>query len=191
MKADKVPAVPLSQLPGKLPREVIPDDADPNTVLAGIVNKLNSRIDASFFREDSWWRDLCALTGTVRAIHGSKVIATAWSERTAFHKTVDFKFMHGSARVIKRPDVGWIQGMYEFRTTGPSLARCSGIIGAVPPTQGLKDWKVWMLTSFLEQNDGMPNVDIYDPLAPSVTEGVNPEETDRVRERLLKSDFVR
>ncbi|KAF2097813.1 putative flavin-containing monooxygenase [Rhizodiscina lignyota] len=171
MKADKVPAVPVSNLPGKLPREVIPDGIDFQAVLSGLVNKLNYKIDHTFFREDSWWRDLCSLTGSLRALHGAKTIAAAWAERTAVHMPVDFKFMPGSIRVIKRPDVGWIQGMYQFSTTGPTPGRCSGIIGAVPPKEGEKDWKCWMLATVLEQNDGMPNVDVYDPIAPSVLPG--------------------
>ena len=164
-------AVPVSQLPGALPSVNIPEDTDHAEVVKTALKGLNLGLKAGSLAEGAQWRDVFALTGTMRTFFPVKRIEAAWRERSRVHEPINFCAVPGASRIMRRgPKIAWIQGAYTFETCGSPSAKCSGVIGLVPDEE-TSSWKIWVLTTVLEQLHGLKNVDVLEPeIAPSITE---------------------
>jgi hypothetical protein len=160
-------AVPITEVPGALPEASIADDVDQAPAVTSCLKHLTSP-SAKHFTEDVLWRDLFALTGTLRTISGSDCVEAAWKELSNQHDSFGFNLIPETSRVVRfGPKVCWIQAMFSFENRRGPAAKCSGIIGIVPGENG--DWKIWMLSTILELVVGWPNVDV---LEPKTTDGV-------------------
>ncbi len=167
---------PLAKLPGSLPRAQISDNADHAAITAASLNQLDS-LSIDVLTPEAIWRDILALTGTFRTFFGSRQVASIWKRLSTLHRPSKFSLVPKSSRIIRLgPDVCWIQAMYSFETEGhpeghPGL-NCSGFIGIVPDPN--KYWKIWLLTSMVEQIRGFSNVDVMEPrLGENMENGVN------------------
>ncbi|KAJ5620688.1 hypothetical protein N7510_004672 [Penicillium lagena] len=155
-------AVPLETLRGSLPEVVISKDVDHVSAVRSAIEKLES-LDAAFLTDDALWRDLWALTGTSRTFYGSDTVSSAWKELADQHHPQDFRFIPGSSLVMRvGPDHAWIQGRFTFETSGsiPQVLG-SGFIGIVPTGDG--KWRMWLLSTVLEQIKGYPSCDTLEP----------------------------
>jgi hypothetical protein len=73
-----------------------------------------------------------------------------------------FTVIPNSSHVVRPgPEVSWIQARFSFETEGETGAQCSGIIGLVPDTE--HGWRVWVLSTILEQIKGFPSPDVFEP----------------------------
>jgi hypothetical protein len=101
------------------------------------------------------------MTGIVRTFNGYKHIKSIWRELSEFHYPSKFVLMTGSSKVIHLDDDhAWIQARFTFQTAGEPRTLCSGQIG-VKPDESSSGWKIWLLTTILEEIKGFNNPDFW------------------------------
>jgi hypothetical protein len=158
----QTPRTRLNELRGSLPNCVIPDDIDHAAVTANMLQNMD-QFSNDHWTEEALWRDLLALTGTLRTFYTRAMISEVWKKMASIHHPRAFKLRLGSSLVRNcGPQSCWVQAMFDFRIDNPS-ARCSGLVGLVPGAQG--NWKIWFMTTILEQFDDWPNPDALQPVA--------------------------
>jgi hypothetical protein len=159
----RTPAFPIEKLPGALPNAEVDADVDHPTVVSSCLKHFN-HFNAKIFTNDAIWRDIYALTGTVRTFSGANHIKSVWTELSDLHHQSGFALIPGSSKIV-RMGVGcsWIQARFSFISLGQPETLCSGQIGIVPdPNFG---WKIWLLTTILEEIIGFPSPDFIGPEA--------------------------
>lgn len=171
-KWQRTPSFPISKLPGGLPKANVPQDVDVNEI-AQIALGLLKSMKPDDLIEDALWRDLWAMTGTVRTFHSNNSISAAWAETSRDHEPQDFKLPPDAAMVMRPgPGVSWVQVKYAFQTSGRPMFTAKGIVRVVPDAEG--KWRIWLLISMLDQMPGLPSPDV---MAPRVNPGVNSRPT--------------
>lgn len=154
----RTPKVLLADVPGKLPQSQMPDDIDAPSIAANWVSKL-SCLRPEMLDDNAVWRDLYALTGLPRTFFGRDQIFSAWSDVGACRQPKGFSMMPGTAQIMSPgPGVSWVQANYQFETSGTPATVCSGLVGLVPDGRG--DWKIWLLTTILEEFTASHSPDI-------------------------------
>ncbi|KAF9774726.1 hypothetical protein IL306_007242 [Fusarium sp. DS 682] len=153
----RVPAVDIDDIPGQLPTAQIPDGTNLDTVVKHTIDRLNNGALPDLLAVESLWRDIFALTGTLRTFHSSTTISAAWRDLQAVHKPGKFAIVEASTRV-KQIDGqhSWIHARISFETQGDLRLRCTGSIGLIPEGIG---WKIWLLTTVLEEIVGLGSPD--------------------------------
>ncbi|KAF8629326.1 hypothetical protein AX15_003509 [Amanita polypyramis BW_CC] len=169
----------------------VPDDIDASKVASEWLNVLSAAIEsnnaekaASLFVEDSWWRDMLALTWDFRTFRGTSAIKAFLQDRISSARPRAFKLRQDFLG-LQRPyeDLAWINAFFDFETeTGIGF----GIFRLVPTANG--DWKAHTVFTNLEDLKGFPEK-IGALRNPEPNHG--PWEEDRNREREFeKSDPV-
>jgi hypothetical protein len=144
----------------ELPTTPIPLDIDVASVASSFAPEL-SHLDERHFTEDAVWRDVFALTGTLRTFYTSSSISKAWKETTSRAKAGSFKVNDSVTRVARLPTgKQWVEVRFSFETEAIPQTVCSGIINLVPHTDG--KWRIWVLRTILEQLKSQGNVDILE-----------------------------
>ncbi|KAG8664270.1 uncharacterized protein FPOAC1_013977 [Fusarium poae] len=153
----RVPAVDIDDIPGQLPTAQIPDGTNLDTVVKHTIDRLNNGELPDLLAVESLWRDIFALTGTLRTFHSSTTISAAWRDLQTVHKPGKFAIVEASTRV-KQIDGqhSWIHARISFETQGDLRLRCTGSIGLIPEGIG---WKIWLLTTVLEEIVGLGSPD--------------------------------
>lgn len=171
----RTPAVPIADLQGSLPTASIPDNIDHAQVANTCVQYLSS-LKPEDLAEDALWRDLLALTGTLRTFSSPKRIIDAWTELSSLRQPASFTVIPGSSR-IKRfgPKISFIAARFSFATVSRPAARCSGLIRLVPGQDG--QWKIWVLSTILEEIEGFGNPDVLE-ISASVSNKMSTLSTD-------------
>jgi hypothetical protein len=167
----RTPAFPIEKLQGSLPLATVAKDVDHVTIVSNCLQQLD-QFDADVFTDDAIWRDLYSLTGTLRTFNTRRHIEFVWTELFNIHHQCGFVFIPNSSKIVRvGKDSSWIQARFSFVTTGNPKTLCSGQIGVVPSSGG--KWKIWMLTTILEELLGYPNPDFMGPPSPraSLNEG--------------------
>jgi Pyridine nucleotide-disulphide oxidoreductase len=156
----RTPAVPIADLQGSLPTASIPDNIDHAQIAKTCVQYLSS-LKLEDLAEDALWRDLLALTGTLRTFSSAKRIIDAWTELSSLRQPASFTIIPDSSR-IKRlgPEISFIAARFSFTTVSQPAARCSGLIRLVPGQDG--QWKIWVLSTILEEIEGFGNPDVLE-----------------------------
>jgi hypothetical protein len=168
---ERAPAVPVSQLPADLPTVNVPEHTDHAKVVRTALKNLDLGLRAASLTDYAQWRDLLAFTGSLRTFFGPKCITAAWKERSKLHEPANFCSIPGASRIVRRgPKTSWVQGAFSFTTHGDPQTRCSGLIGLVPDEDS-SSWKIWVITTYLEQIYGLENVDVLEPL--EIPEAIN------------------
>jgi len=153
----RTPSFPIEKLPAALPRAHIDDSVDHSTIISLYLEQLDQS-KPECFTEDAIWRDLYALTGTQRTFYGSKCIKSVWTELYDIHHPSGFATVPASSNVVRLDDHhSWIQARFSFYTNGQPDTICSGHIGLAPGS--VSGWKIWLLTTILEEIKGFPNPD--------------------------------
>ncbi|EHY59245.1 hypothetical protein HRR83_001485 [Exophiala dermatitidis] len=147
----------LERLPGKFPRATIPDGVDPTTVALSVIQAFPDLRDGDF-TDDAIWRDIYALTGTMRTFYSGTTVSSVWTQLAKKHNVSSAKVVPGSPRVVRHDDQqsAWVECRFVFTTSKPAT-ECSGFLSLVPHADG--QWKIWILRTILEQLSGQPNVD--------------------------------
>src|SRR6185437_9152341 len=118
----------LQTLPCRLPTTVFDREIDVERIAKPFVDSLN-QLSSNVLAAESVWRDVFALTGTLRTIYSSQSIAAAWSETRCARYAQGFELIPGSGNVI-RPDntTGWLQVGFTFTTAAAPAALCHGFL---------------------------------------------------------------
>jgi len=107
----------------------------------------------SLFYNESYWRDLLALTWDYRTFVGSTKIAQFLSDRLKLSQLKGFKLQEDSTQLQKPfPDLAWIQFMFNFEVGDVGTA--SGIGRLIPMPDG--GWKANCMFTNLEDLKGFP-----------------------------------
>jgi hypothetical protein len=165
------PPFPIEKLQGSLPISTVERPVDHAAIAANCLQELEFGA-ADIFTDDAIWRDLYSLTGTLRTFNTRKNIEPVWTELFDIHHQCGFVLTPKSSKIVRvGKESAWIQARFSFVTTGSPKTLCSGQIGIVPGADG--KWKIWMLTTILEELLGYPNPDVMSIATPraSLNEG--------------------
>ena len=163
----RTPAFPIENLKGSLPHAEVATNVDHASVASSCIKKLN-HFNTQTFTGQAIWRDVYALTGTVRTFNGAEQIQSVWTELSDLHHQSGFNLISGSSKVVRLDtNCSWIQARFSFDTAGQPEALCSGQIGIVPDRNS--GWKIWLLTTILEEIKGFPSPDFIGPQATDET----------------------
>jgi hypothetical protein len=153
------PAVPLSEHPASLPEVELPDNIDNEVIAAEVVPKLLD-LSTDALAGNVIWRDTLALTGTFRTFYAPEQVSKTWRYLCKQCIITDLAVTHGSSGVLRFGSAAWLQASFSFRTSGACPATCSGSLGLVPHNG---TWKIWLITTILEQPLSFPDVDKLEP----------------------------
>ncbi|KAF2405184.1 FAD/NAD(P)-binding domain-containing protein [Trichodelitschia bisporula] len=161
-KPTRTPAFPISKLPGALPTTSVPDGIDPLPVAEDCLSRLQD-LDDTLISSQTIWRDLYALTGTVRTLHGAANVVPAWRKLWSDHQPVNHRITPGSVKIVRPPGppTSWVEAKITFQTSGVPPLLCSGILRIVHDSQ---TWKLWTMITMLQGIDGLGNVDECEPV---------------------------
>lgn len=165
--------VSLTKHPATLPQEHIPDDIDTDSITAIVLPHLLN-LEATHLAQNAIWRDLLALTGTFRTFYDPDVVAKTWRYLCKTSTIQNLAVTPGTAQVLRfGPKACWLQVGITFDTDGVCPAKCSGSLGLVPHDG---TWKIWLITTVLEQPHGFPDVDKLEPGTPDPNSNINNNE---------------
>lgn len=152
---------PIEKLPSALPHAHIEANANHEAIIWSCLKSLN-QFNTDVFSEDAIWRDLYALTGTLRTFNGQSCILSIWAELECIHHQAYFALIPSSSKIIRvGAESSWIQARFSFETFGKPATLCSCQIGVIPDST--LRWKIWLLTPILKELKGFQNPDFIKP----------------------------
>ncbi|TFK59097.1 FAD/NAD(P)-binding domain-containing protein [Pluteus cervinus] len=105
-----------------------------------------------FIPEESWWRDILALTWDFRTFKGSSKISQFLSDRLHLTSPTNFKLRPELTNFHQPfPDLAWVQLIFDFET---DVGLGFGIARLVPTSSG--EWKAHVVFTNLEELKGHP-----------------------------------
>ena len=189
VEVDVAPYAPrsvLETLPCSLPISHFDQSIDYESIATPLIQSLGN-LDSGTLVSSAIWRDLFALTGTMRTFYSARSIVNAWSATCTSSNAEAFTFLKGSGKLIRLDeDIGWVNVSFSFHNRSTPATECSGILSLILDHDG--QWKIWMIRTILEQLKGHQNVDILLPAHESLngvihqkpfSNGVNGEHTSR------------
>ena len=149
----------LKNLPVSLPFAPISPDVDATSIALSFLPHLSS-LQSTDFLPSAIWRDLYALTGTLRTFYSPTGILVAWSHLTAnpHSKPTNFQLAESSAMVFRAGPVCWIQATFTFEI---GVRECQAIVSLVRGEDG--EWGIWLLRTILDGFQGERSVDFLEP----------------------------
>ena len=146
-----------ADLPGELPPDRIGEDVDPNTLKNTAVELLKN-LNSNALINGAFWGDWLSLTERVRTTYGRELILRQW-QQSMLQKTLS-GFTPTMAAVV-RPCKGssWVAVAVDFtvRQADGLVSHNLANVGIVPEDDGT--WKIWMLTTMLENFQGLGHPD--------------------------------
>jgi thioredoxin reductase len=144
----------LASFPCSLPIcSVVPTIEEATAHATKFASKLTS-LNASDVANNVSWRDLFALTGSLRTFYGTDVIST-WQRLAKQAGVESVKLVPGSVRIVSQgPDINWFDAAYSFETT--SAPQIEGTI-----LLSVADGKIWLIRSILDRLKNHPDIDEY------------------------------
>jgi hypothetical protein len=147
----------LVEFPSSLPTIDIPIEIDALSIANLFTPKLQ-HLEEDHLVKDAVWRDIFALTGTLRTFYGPASILTAWHETLKSAKVESFVLDPGSTRVSRTPfGAQWIESLFTFETKGTTETRCVAILTLILDLNG--NWRIWTMRTILDNLKGQANVD--------------------------------
>ncbi|EXJ57737.1 uncharacterized protein A1O5_12527 [Cladophialophora psammophila CBS 110553] len=158
---------PLEYLPCALPSRPLPADLDSEAVCNSFQDVLYHP-DASILTTDSLWRDLFALTGSIRTFYGADKIVKIWKTLTANARPKRFKYVQKSSRTVRFGESQWIEGTFSFAIDDAPARDCTAIISLVPTADG--KWQIWIFRTLIDKLQNHPSVDKLAPVSARTTD---------------------
>jgi len=134
---------PLTDLPVSLPFAPISPDVDAETISLSFLPNLIT-LTPSSFTPSATWRDLYALTGTLRTFYCPSSILTVWTSTSKLLQPTNFSLHPNSAQVVHAGPECWIQATFTFET---GKTNCQAIVALVQDGDG--EWRIWLLRTIL------------------------------------------
>lgn len=160
----------LVDYPVALPLGKISPETDAVAVATAFVKNFQS-LNPDHFVKDALWRDIFALTGTIRTFYSASKISAAWHETAKLVRPGSFMLHPKSARVLPIGKATWLQAMFSFETAGIPQTKCTAILALVPDSNG--EWRIWCLRTILEQLKSYGDVDKLDISSSNISGGIN------------------
>lgn len=91
---------PIEKLAGQLPSSKIDADTDHKKAVLYCLEHLEQS-NLEVFTEDAIWRDVFALTGTLRTFNGRESIRPAWKELLNTHRQSGFTLMQDTSKILE------------------------------------------------------------------------------------------
>ena len=139
---------PLNSFPVHLPFTPISEDVDAEAIALAFTPHLLS-LQPSNFAKNAVWRDIYALSGTLRTFYSASSIIQVWEAVGKQVKPGGFELVSGSAMVFRAGPACWIQATYEFET---NQTNSQAIVSLV---QEDGEWKVWLMRTILDSLKGV------------------------------------
>ncbi|KIV77303.1 hypothetical protein PV11_09110 [Exophiala sideris] len=155
----------LETLPCALPSRPLPQDLEIETTITNFEDVLPN-LDASSFVADAVWRDMVALTGSIRTFYGASKIIEIWKTLTEKARPKHFKYHPNSARDVRLGDAQWIEGVFDFEIDETPARLCKAIISLVPTQDG--KWRIWVLRTVIDKLQNHPSVDKMAPASSTI-----------------------
>ncbi|PFH45534.1 hypothetical protein AMATHDRAFT_71621 [Amanita thiersii Skay4041] len=138
---------------------VVPDALDESKVVADWLSALSNALESNdlgslsgLFLEDSWWRDMLALTWDFRTFRGTPAIIQFLQDRIPSTHPRAWKPRQEYLELqCLADDLAWISAFFDFET---DVGIASGIVRLVPTANG--DWKAHVVYTNLENLKGFP-----------------------------------
>ncbi|KAH6688097.1 dimethylaniline monooxygenase (N-oxide forming) [Leptodontidium sp. MPI-SDFR-AT-0119] len=151
----------LVDFPCSLPTIPISSETDASTIALDFSKHL-PHLEEHHFVQDAVWRDIFALTGTLRTFYSASSISEAWQETTKRAKAGSFVLDQNSARIVHLPQgSSWVETRFVFATNATPQTTCSGFMNLIPGSDG--KWRIWVLRSILEHLKS-GDVDVLEPV---------------------------
>jgi hypothetical protein len=152
----------LDTLPCSLPSGALPTDLSAESLgeeFAAKLSALLSTPDSSVLAKDAVWRDLFAVTGSIRTFYGAETCLARWTEHMGKAAAGAFQYQPGSGRVVSAgPASSWLQCSYTFHADAKPKRDCEAIV-SLAYDEGRGSWVIWVIRTVLGQLSDHPNVD--------------------------------
>ncbi|KIX02726.1 uncharacterized protein Z518_08668 [Rhinocladiella mackenziei CBS 650.93] len=156
------PGVPIKNLPGNLPPDQIPHDVDLQHI-SSLARQAFENLSEEWLVEDALWYDMMTLTPHIRTHFSQPQILDLWKQQTAARRPRDFQ-VSSTPRVARLAQgTSWLSIGFTFRISDDNLVgNCSGTLAFVPAPRvsNGNSWKIWMLSTVLENYSGYGHPDI-------------------------------
>lgn len=149
----------LAKLPFELPEAPIPEFLSLPSI-AEYFRSAFPNLAEEHFVDKAVWRDIFALTGTLRTFYTSQSVSVAWQETSSVHSPTNF-VVDGKPRIVRAGPTAWVEISFQFETQGVPATTGYGYMSVVPGQDG--KWRIWILRTILEQLKGQPDVDFLEP----------------------------
>ncbi|KAM5382928.1 hypothetical protein BFJ70_g13532 [Fusarium oxysporum] len=159
------PSFPLASLPATLFTAPIPETVDHVQIAKDCIDRLAANDVSVLAPDTAHWRDLLAMTSTLRTFTSGISAGAAWRDITALHKPSGFKLEKESVVVVRKGPLSSIDARFHFTNGLQPRGRCLGLVKIAPDvvhgeeTDG--EYKIWSLSTILESIDGYGDPDIY------------------------------
>ncbi|KAH8704913.1 putative flavin-containing monooxygenase [Talaromyces proteolyticus] len=151
----------LDGLPRALPTGNIPENTDAVAVSNCFSEKIAS-LEKDDFVPHAIWRDVFSLTGTLRTFYSAAYIGPTWHTLCGKRQVGSLKLRSETALVVRpNPNNAWIVVSFTFILKEPIASSCLGFLYLIPNENG--DWKIWIISTMLDQLRDYANVDHLDP----------------------------
>lgn len=138
----------------------MPEDVDHVELATTYLNHLHD-LTREDLLDDSWWKDLLVFTDTFRTFAGADRVLLAWRELLVLHGPPRFKLVLDGSRVMRMGPTSWVQASFSFELATEPARTGSGSILLVYDDHG--SWKIWIISTMLEQIPGFGDVDVLQP----------------------------
>ncbi|KAF5617232.1 K+ transport flavoprotein [Fusarium tjaetaba] len=156
---------PVPVLPPKIIEKISFKDADPLDQATAVIKAFHDALRDNdiqalkdcFFADQAYWKDALAFTYHLRTFYTPPVIAANLLETNKMRGPSMRWNMEGAVFIAATPVLQFIDVALSFRTLSPA-ASCSARIVLLPVegSEGSLEWKIWILSTKLENLDVRP-----------------------------------
>ncbi|PNP61040.1 hypothetical protein FNYG_14128 [Fusarium nygamai] len=156
---------PIPVLPPSITQKISFEDLDPSDQATAVVKAFHDALRESdiqalqdcFFTDQAYWKDALAFTYHLRTFYTPPVIAANLLETNRMRGPSMRWNMKSAVFVAATPVLQFIDVALSFRTVSPA-ASCSARIVLLPveSSEGKLEWKIWILSTKLENLDVHP-----------------------------------
>ncbi|KAI0176008.1 monooxygenase [Hypoxylon sp. FL1284] len=144
----------------------------------------SQKLASCFFADQSYWRDMLALTYHLRTFKSPSAISAALLETKSLRGLDgDISIQGTPAFIPATPALQFIDCRVTFRTSTPA-ATCNGRIILLPtksegtPSKNTLEWKIWVLTTWIDNLDVQGEDEALLKSPGRKLDGAEPIETD-------------
>lgn len=150
----------LASFPCSLPSTTVVPTIEEATELATRSASKITSLTTSDVASNAIWRDLFALTGSLRTFYSAEVVPT-WLELVKQAGVHSVRLISGSTRIVSHgSDINWFDAAYSFETiAAPQIE--GTVLLSIAHVEGA--WRIWLIRSILDKLKEHPDIDEYDP----------------------------